>query len=279
MSTETTNNPTEITLLRIREWGACGNGRDWFREKFPQGGDYGLVMNALYDDKRFGDAQWLASKVFAEIKDTAAIVGSEVNAIQSVTKDKDESGNDAQIGSSGNYARIGSSGYGAKIGSSGYGAKIGSSGDDAQIGSSGDCARIGSSGDCARIGSSGNYARIGSSGNYAQIGSSGDCARIGSSGDCARIGSSGNYAQIGSSGDCARIGSSGDCARIKCEGENAVVASAGQCTQVILGENGCASLVWHDGERSRFTHLYEGEDGVEAGVAYRLDDAGKVVRA
>ncbi|KXV13962.1 hypothetical protein AD932_03510, partial [Gluconobacter oxydans] len=100
MSTETTN-PTEITLLRIREWGACGDGRDWFREKFPQGGDYGLVMNALYDDKRFSDAQWLASKVFAEIKDTAAIVVSEVNAIQSATKGKDESGNYAQIGSSG----------------------------------------------------------------------------------------------------------------------------------------------------------------------------------
>ncbi|AQS90490.1 hypothetical protein A0U94_05395 [Gluconobacter albidus] len=234
MSTETTNNPTEITLLRIREWGACGDGRDWFREKFPQGGDYGLVMNALYDDRRFVDAQWLASKVFAEIKDTAAIVGSEVSAIQSATKGKDESGN---------YARIGSSG---------------------------DDARIGSSGDDARIGSSGNYARIGSSGNY---------ARIGSSGDDARIGSSGNYARIGSSGNYARIGSSGYGAQIECEGKNAVVASAGWHTQVTLGENGCASLVWHDGERSRFTHLYVGEDGVEAGVAYRLDDAGKVVPA
>ncbi|MFT9221947.1 hypothetical protein [Gluconobacter oxydans] len=206
MSTETTN-PTEITLLRIREWGACSGGRDWFREKFPQGGDYGLVMNALYDDKRFGDAQWLASKVFAEIKDTAAIVGSEVAAIQAATKDKDESGDDARIGSSGYGAQIGSSGYGAQIGSSGYGARI------------------------------------------------------------------------GSSGDCARIGSSGDDARIKCEGKNAVVAAAGRRTHVTLSEGGAASLVWYDGKRDRFTNLYEGEDGIEAGVEYRLDDAGKAVRA
>lgn len=170
MSTETTN-PTEITLLRIREWGACGGGHDWFREKFPQGGDYGLVMNALYDDKRFGDAQWLASRVFTEIKDTAAIVGSEVAAIQVATKDKDESG------------------------------------------------------------------------------------------------------------DGARMASSGDGAQIKCEGKNAVVASAGRRTHVTLSEGGAASLVWYDGERHRFTNLYEGEDGIEAGVEYRLDDAGKAVRA
>ncbi|MBS1101744.1 hypothetical protein JK202_01715, partial [Gluconobacter sp. Dm-62] len=109
--------------------------------------------------------------------------------------------------------------------------------------------------------------------------SSGDDTRIGSSGNGAQIGSSGDGARIGSSGNGAQIGSSGDGARVKCEGNNAVVASAGRRTQVTLGESGCASLVWHDGKRSRFTPLYEGEDGIEAGVAYRLDDAGKVVRA
>ncbi|MCE2579546.1 hypothetical protein LDL36_13805 [Komagataeibacter sp. FNDCR1] len=54
------NNPAQITLLKIREWGACSDGCDWFREKFPQGGTYGEVMNALYADKRRGDACWLA---------------------------------------------------------------------------------------------------------------------------------------------------------------------------------------------------------------------------
>ena len=40
------------------------------------------------------------------------------------TKEKDTSGDGAQIGSSGDGAKIGSSGDGAQIGSSGYGAKI-----------------------------------------------------------------------------------------------------------------------------------------------------------
>lgn len=204
-----------ITLLRIREWGACSDGGDWFREKFPQGGDYGTVMTALHEDRRLADATWLADKAFSEAANVSALVRSEITAVQSATKDKDHSG---------------------------------------------------------------NYARIGCSGANALIGSSGANARIGSSGAYAHIGSSGNDARIGSSGYYARIGSSGNDARIKCEGKNAVVASAGIGANVTLGKGGCASLVWHDGTRSRFTHLYVGEDGIEAGVAYRLDDAGKPVR-
>ena len=52
---------------------------------------------------------------------------------------------------------------------SGNYAQIGSSGNSAQIGSSGDSAQIGSSGDSAQIGSSGNYAKIDSTGNDSVI--------------------------------------------------------------------------------------------------------------
>ncbi|MCE2563350.1 hypothetical protein [Komagataeibacter sp. FNDCF1] len=236
------NNPAQITLLKIREWGACSDGRDWFREKFPQGGAYGEVMNSLYADKRYGDARWLADKAFDVKNINADFIKSDVRLIVAATEgvDVDES----------------------------YGARIGSSGDDARIGSSGYGAQIGSSGDGARIGSSGDDARIGSSGYGAQIGSSGYGAQIGSSGDDARI---------GSSGDGARIGSSGDDARIVCSGENVTVAFSGRRGSVSLGKGGAASLVWHDGTRNRFINIYEGEDGIEAGVLYSIKN-GKVVR-
>ena len=58
------------------------------------------------------------------------------------TKENDNGGDSAKIGSSGDSAKIGSSGDSAQIGSSGYSAKIGSSGDSAKIGSSGDSAVI-----------------------------------------------------------------------------------------------------------------------------------------
>ena len=142
-----------------------------------------------------------------------------------------------------------------------------------------DYARIGSSGHSARIGSSGDYARIGSSGHSAQIGSSGDYAQIGSSGDYARIGSSGDSAQIGSSGNYARIGSSGDSAQIVAEGKGAVIACAGSAT-VTAGPDGAICIPYWDGKRSRFAIGYVGEDGIEAGKAYRADGkTGKLVEA
>ncbi|EJV4102961.1 hypothetical protein N6D32_001333 [Salmonella enterica] len=135
-----------------------------------------------------------------------------------------------------------------------------------------------SSGDDARIGSSGDDARIGSSGYNAQIGSSGDDARIGSSGDDAQIGSSGDDAQIGSSGYNAQIGSSGYNARITASGKNSVVACAGSIERIVLGENGCTSVPWHDGKRIRIAVAYVGENGIEANTPYYVNDEGQFVK-
>ncbi|ELX2857574.1 hypothetical protein QKY51_003287 [Salmonella enterica] len=147
-----------------------------------------------------------------------------------------------------------------------------------ELTSSGDDARIGSSGYNAQIGSSGDDARIGSSGDDARIGSSGDDAQIGSSGDDAQIGSSGYNAQIGSSGDDARIGSSGYNARITASGKNSVVACAGSIERIVLGENGCTSVPWHDGKRIRIAVAYVGENGIEANTPYYVNDEGQFVK-
>ncbi|EAX3001697.1 hypothetical protein ATP66_22060 [Salmonella enterica] len=125
---------------------------------------------------------------------------------------------------------------------------------------------------------SGYNAQIGSSGDDARIGSSGYYARIGSSGDDARIGSSGYNARIGSSGYNARIGSSGYNARITATGNGSVVACAGSVERIVLGENGCASVPWHDGKRIRIAVAYVGENGIEANIPYYVNDEGQFVR-
>ncbi|EJX4926984.1 hypothetical protein OD635_003970 [Salmonella enterica] len=99
-----------------------------------------------------------------------------------------------------------------------------------------------------------------------------------SSGDDARIGSSGNYARIGSSGDDAQIGSSGNDARITASGNGSVVACAGSIERIVLGENGCASVPWHDGKRIRIAVAYVGENGIEANIPYYVNDEGQFVR-
>ncbi|WP_211351707.1 hypothetical protein [Brenneria nigrifluens] len=283
----------KITKKQVNKY-ACSDGGEWFAERFPQGGEYGDIIQALNADKRYEWARWGASQAYslfllgkattefikAETATTDAMI-DELNGLEfppdqvDVSSDAGEDG--ARIGSSGYDARIGSSGNGAQIGSSGYGARIGSSGNDAQIGSSGNDARIGSSGYGARIGSSGNDAQIGSSGNDAQIGSSGYGARIGSSGYGARIGSSGYGARIGSSGYGARIGSSGYGARIEATGEKPIIAAAGSVSRLALGEGGCAAVPYSDGERTRFAIAYVGENGIKAGVAYCVNDNGQFI--
>ncbi|ECP0762879.1 hypothetical protein FYO23_12435 [Salmonella enterica] len=271
-----------IDKSQVKAWHACSEGFRWFLDKFPQGGAYADVHGALIADKRYDDARWLVEQMYRTFLDSAEFIQAEtavtdkmVGELTSMNHPSDQV--EGENGS-GYNARIGSSGYNAQIGSSGDYARIGSSGNNARIGSSGDDARIGSSGYNAQIGSSGNYAQIGSSGNNARIGSSGDDARIGSSGDYAQIGSSGYNAQIGSSGYNAQIGSSGYNAQITATGNGSVVACAGSVERIVLGENGCASVPWHDGKRIRIAVAYVGENGIEANIPYYVNDEGQFVR-
>ncbi|ELT6446087.1 hypothetical protein Q8B73_004497, partial [Salmonella enterica] len=149
-----------ITKEQLKKWHACTEGYRWFLDKFPQGGTYTDVHDALIADEHYDDAYWLSNKMYdtylnnpeflrAETDMTNKMVGelTSIEHLSNQTEGKNSSGDDARIGSSGDGARIGSSGDGAQIGSSGDYARIGSSGDRAQIGSSGDGAQIGSSGD------------------------------------------------------------------------------------------------------------------------------------
>ena len=166
--------PLTITMRALREWGACSDGRAWFETKFPQGGTYAAVQQALRDDRRFADSRWLTDAVFRSLlKDPAGVMAAvdedtaaKIKSVQDATKVEpvevaaDASGTDILNDGGKHYARIGSSGHYARIGSSGHYAQIGSSGDSARIGSSGDSAQIGSSGDSARIAATGEKAVI-----------------------------------------------------------------------------------------------------------------------
>ncbi|EGH1710791.1 hypothetical protein ID469_001776 [Salmonella enterica] len=235
-----------IDKSQVKAWHACSEGFRWFLDKFPQGGAYADVHGALIADKRYDDARWLVEQMYRTFLDSAEFIQAET----AVT--------DKMVGELTSMNHPSDQVEGEN--SSGYNAQIGSSGNDAQIGSSGYNARIGSSGNDARIGSSGDDARIGSSGYYA------------------RIGSSGYYARIGSSGNDARIGSSGYNARITATGNGSVVACAGSVERIVLGENGCASVPWHDGKRIRIAVAYVGENGIEANIPYYVNDEGQFVR-
>ncbi|KXU93329.1 hypothetical protein AD928_09160, partial [Acetobacter cerevisiae] len=99
--TATPENKPQITLNMLRQWGACSSGKSWFSEKFPQGAEYGETMTALYADKKYGDARWLARNVFDKAF-SKEIVISDVNSLIALTNNvegaEDNSGYGARIG-------------------------------------------------------------------------------------------------------------------------------------------------------------------------------------
>ena len=83
-----------ITMRTLREWGACSDGRSWFETKFPQGGSYAAVQQALRDDRRFADSRWLTNAVFQSLlKDPVGVMAAvdedtaaEIKSVQDATK-------------------------------------------------------------------------------------------------------------------------------------------------------------------------------------------------
>ena len=128
-------NPLEITKERLREWSACTSGYGWFLEKFPQGGMFGEVYNALRDDRRCDDSDWLINHVFAEL-DTGtkavqlvSITGADKAKIEQQVKDYGgKEGEVATTGEGANAATTGDWANAATTGEHAVAAAIGTEG-------------------------------------------------------------------------------------------------------------------------------------------------------
>ena len=67
----------QITKELLKEKSACADGYRWFLEKFPEGGEYQAVLDALCEDDRLDDAKWLLGKFGAmdTVFEAESIVG------------------------------------------------------------------------------------------------------------------------------------------------------------------------------------------------------------
>ena len=125
-------NPLEITKERLREWSACTSGYGWFLEKFPQGGMFGEVYNALRDDRRYDDSDWLINHVFAEL-DTGtkavqlvSITGADKAKIEQQVKDY--GGKEGEVATTGEGANAATTGEVANAATTGYRANAATTG-------------------------------------------------------------------------------------------------------------------------------------------------------
>lgn len=283
----------------------------WFLRRFPQGAEYQDIHHALMHDGYTEWLESLVEYSYALGAGSPRFMTQELSAIQAMVeqltngnsrvvqvKPRPHAGECAsgspgetrlaasdpaldigciglhsKIALSGPYNFIGNAGENSGIASVGHACQLVSAGFSAKISNTGQHSRIGSLGGRTRISNSGNSVKISSAGRGSHTANSGMRCYIGSVGESSSIANVGDMCKLGAAGSESRISNAGDNASITATGENAVVTSSGSVNTLVLGKGGCAALTYHDGERTRFLVVYEGENGVVAGVKYRINAA------
>lgn len=284
----------------------------WFLRRFPQGGSYQAIHAALIADGKSAWLESLVDYAYAhsfgaapfaqqEIASTTALAAHLTQAaaeqlriaprtavgrftpviastLQFATGDHALnvgcSGFQSHLASTGNGNFIGQSGDNGNVVSAGYGCQLVSTGFAAKLGNTGQNCRLSALGDRSRIANSGNAAKISSAGHGTCITNSGRRCYLSSTGASTRLVNAGDGAHLHTLGDNSRITNSGDGVVLQVSGANSVICSSGSVHTFTLGKGGCAALTYHDGQRLRFVTVYEGENGVRAGVTYRLNERG-----
>ena len=242
-------NPLEITKERLREWSACTSGYGWFLEKFPQGGMFGEVYNALRDDRRYEDSDWLINHVFAEI-DTGtkavqlvSITGADKAKIEQQVKD-----------------------YGGKEG---------------EVATTGNWANAATTGEVANAATTGNWANAATTGNWANAATTGNLANAATTGDWANAATTGDWANAATTGYRANAATTGYWANAATTGEHAVAAAIGTEGKAKASVGGAIVLCYRN-DNGHLIHIRAskvGENGIKPDVWYSLDEIGEFIES
>ena len=252
-----------ITKERIHAWEACMSGVRWFLDKFPQGGEFADVYEALIADKRTDDATWLVDRVFAEldtaerVSQTVAIAGADAEKIAERAKAGEvgvTTAADANAATTGNWANAATTGYRANAATTGYRANAATTGEG------------------ANAATTGNSANAATTGNWANAATTGDGANAATTGDGANAATTGNGANAATTGDWANAATTGN---------RAIAAALGYASEA-KAENGGAIVIVNRADDMSIRHIFAskvGENGIKAGVWYELSADGKPVEA
>ena len=136
MSNETLaadNTALQVTEAKLIDWSACSSGKNWFLEKFPQGGMFGDVYQALRDDRRYDDGNWLVEKMFSQLdaktktEQLVSISGADKAKIERQVKEC--GGKEEESATTGNWANAATTGEGANAATTGNRANAATTGE------------------------------------------------------------------------------------------------------------------------------------------------------
>ena len=240
-------NPLEINKERLRTWKACSSGYGWFLEKFPQGGMFGEVYNALRDDRRYDDSDWLINHVFSDL-DTGAKV-SQLVSITGADKDNIEQ----QVKEcGGKESEVATTGYMANAATTGY---------------------------RANAATTGEWANAATTGEGANAATTGEGANAATTGDGANAATTGYMANAATTGYRANAATTGEWANAATTGEHAVAAALGIEGKAKAGISGAIVLCYRNDE-GHLIHIRAskvGENGIKPDAWYSLDENGEFI--
>ena len=239
--------PLEITKERLREWKACASGYSWFLEKFQQGGMFGDVYNALRDDRRYQDGDWLVERVFSQLDagtkaaQLVSITGADKAKIEMLVKDC--GGKEGEVATTGEGANAATTGYSANAATTGY------------------------------------RANAATTGYRANAATTGEGANAATTGYWANAATTGYRANAATTGEGANAAATGNWANAATTGEQAVAAALGIKGQAKAGVGGAIVLCYRtsNGNLIHVRASKVGENGIKPDAWYVLDADGNFV--
>ena len=232
------NTALNVTEAKLIDWSACSSGKNWFLEKFPQGGMFGEVYQALRDDRRYSDGDWLVEKVFSQLDAKAKT--DQLVSIAGADKAKIERQAEECCGKEGDFA---------------------TTGDWANAATTGYRANAATTGDWANAATTGNWANAATTGYRANAATTGYRANAATTGEGANAATTGNWANAATTGEHAVSAALGYNSKAK----------AGIGGAIVLCHRN------DDGELIHIRCSKVGENGINPDVWYSLNDEGEFV--
>ena len=271
----------EMTIQITKDWlrphKTCLSGLRWFSAKFPEGGEFEEVYKALRADGRYDDSDWLCAHVFMDLP----LVESLPLRVKIYGADKAVIEAEVAAGAlnctTGDWTHAATTGKGAHAAATGKGAHAAATGDSAHAATTGYSAHAATTGYSAHAATTGDHARAATTGEGAHAAATGDSAHAATTGDSAHAATTGYSAHAATTGDHARAATTGYSAHAATTGTQSIAAAIGFESTACAGEDGAIVLAYFDGTRPRLVVGYVGENGIKAGVVYKLDDDHRLI--
>jgi len=237
----------EINKERLREWHACTSGYEWFLNHFPQGGMFIEVYNALREDRRYQDSEWLADRVClkldpcAKVAQLVSITGADEGKIEQLVKE-----------------------YGGKEG---------------EVATTGEGANAATTGDGENAATTGEGANAATTGEGANAATTGYGAYAATTGKWANAATTGKWANAATTGEGANAATTGEGASADTTGKHAVATALGIKGKAKAGVGGAIVLCYRN-DNGDLIHLRASkvdENGIQPDVWYALDEDGEFV--